>query len=295
MISRTQLRQFLAVVDAGNFTKAADRINLTQPSLSMGIAELERQLGTMLFIREKRRIRLTDAGNRFLPYARGIERDFRLAERGVASVPAPVRPIRLGVLHSYPTSLLAQSIASFAGDEPLELVEGGERELAIALANGGIDLAVTILKDDHADFVDQLLFAEDYRLAIADSHSLAGAASLTVADVAGEAMIPRRSCELLAITSRFFTEKGARPRFSMRSGNDDRVMAMVRARLGMTIAPQSLGGPGIVMVPLEGFAFTRSVGLRFGADWQVHYGLAHPLPRAFKEIGAGHSGSKFIE
>lgn len=293
MISRTQLRQFLAVVDSGNFTKAAERINLTQPSLSMGIAELERQLGTILIIREKRRIRLTEAGNRFLPYARGIERDFGLAENGMASVPAPVRPIRLGVLHSYPTDLLGQSLAAYAGDEPLELVEGSERELATALANGGVDLAVTIQRDDQAHRDNQLLFMEDYRLAMADSHALAGADSLTVADVAGETMIARRSCEILAVTSRFFTEKGARPRFSMRSANDDRVMAMIRTSLGMTIAPQSLGGPGIAMVPLEGFTFTRSIGLRFGADWQVHYGLAHPLPQAFVEIGAGNHGSEF--
>ena len=51
MLSRTQLRQFLAVVDTGNFTRAASSLNIAQPSLSAGIAELERQLGTRLFTR----------------------------------------------------------------------------------------------------------------------------------------------------------------------------------------------------------------------------------------------------
>ena len=63
MLSRIQLRQFLSVVDTGSFTRAANALNITQPSLSSGIAELERQLGTRLFIRERRRIRLTTAGN----------------------------------------------------------------------------------------------------------------------------------------------------------------------------------------------------------------------------------------
>jgi DNA-binding transcriptional LysR family regulator len=281
MISRTHLRQFLAVVDDGNFTQAANRINVTQPSLSMGIAELERQLGTILFIREKRRIRLTEAGNHLLPYARNIERDFRLAESGVASLPVSARSIRLGVLHSFPTSLLEQAIARYNGADPLELVEGSERELLAALASGGVDLACTILHDKGARFADQLLFSEPYCLALPQDHRLAGASSLTVADVAGETMIARRSCELLSQTSRFFTERSARPRFSLRSANEDRAMAMVRAGLGITVAPQSLGGPGIAMVSLDGFAFRRNVGIAFGSDWRAHYGAAHALPSAF--------------
>ena len=56
MITRTQIRQFLAVVDGGSFTRAAELINVTQPTLSTGVAELEKHLGTKLFIREKRRI-----------------------------------------------------------------------------------------------------------------------------------------------------------------------------------------------------------------------------------------------
>ena len=59
MLSRIQLRQFLSVVDTGSFTRAANALNIAQPSLSSGIAELERQLGTRLFIRE-RRCRLPD-------------------------------------------------------------------------------------------------------------------------------------------------------------------------------------------------------------------------------------------
>ena len=281
MISRAQIRQFLAVVDAGNFTQAARRINVTQPTLSMGIAELERQLGTALFIREKRRIRLTEAGNRLLPHARDIERDFRLAETGVASMPTPIRPIRLGILHSYPIASLEVVMARYDGLEPLELVEGNERELLSAISNGGIDLAITLIRESEGRFPHHLLHTEAYCLALSSAHPLAGAVSLKVADVAGETMIARRSCELLAQTSRFFTERGARPRFSLRSANDERVMAMVRSGLGITVAPRSLACDGIAMVPIENFEFTRSLGLLFGPDWQSHYGPDHALMLAF--------------
>lgn len=257
MLSRIQLRQFLAVVDTGSFTRAAHALNLAQASLSGGIAELERQLGTRLFVRERRRIGLTPAANALLPIARSIERDFHEAESRVGNLPVPARPLRVGVLESVPTRWLEETIAAYAGPEPLEFTEGGERELQAALSTGSLDLALTLVAEDHP----ARLLEEDYCLALPAGHALAGAASVLPEAVAGETMMARRSCEILAETSRFFTERGVRPRFALRSANDDRVMATVRAGLGVTVAPRSLGGNGIAMVTLEGFARSRTIGL----------------------------------
>jgi DNA-binding transcriptional LysR family regulator len=266
MLSRTHIRQFLAVVDTGSFTRAANALNVAQPSLSGGIAQLERQLGTRLFVRERRRIRLTEAGNLLLPLARTIEREFHNAQVLVGSLPAPVRPIRLGVLETIPSSWLARAVSAHAGQDPLELVEGGERELQAALSNGTIDLALTLLPPQQSDQAEVLL-REDYCLALSTSHRLAGANAIAASEVAGETMLARRSCEVLAETSRFFTERGVRPRFALRSANDDRVMAMVRAGLGVTVAPRSMGDNDLVMVPLADFGLTRTIGLVRGPHW----------------------------
>ena len=97
MIKRAHIRQFLAVVDAGSFTRAAQQIRVTQPALSTGVAELERLVGAQLFIRNRRKIRLTEAGGRFLPIARELERAFRAAD-GFGrneTAPAPVLPARV--------------------------------------------------------------------------------------------------------------------------------------------------------------------------------------------------------
>jgi len=266
MLSRTQIRQFLAVVDTGSFTRAANALNVAQPSLSGGIAELERQLGTRLFVRERRRIRLTEAGNLLLPLARTIEREFHQAEVQVGNLPVPVRPIRLGVLETLSSAWLARAVAAYGGEQPLELVEGGERELQAALASGSIDCAVTLIAGE-ADPHATVLRHEDYCLALPAAHPLAGEAAIEAGAVAGETMLARRSCEVLAETSRFFTERGVRPRFALRSANDDRVMAMVRAGLGVTVAPRSLGGAGIAMVPLAEFALKRTIALVRGPHW----------------------------
>jgi DNA-binding transcriptional LysR family regulator len=266
MLSRTQIRQFLAVVDTGSFTRAANALNVAQPSLSGGITQLEQQLGTRLFVREHRRIRLTEAGNLLLPMARTIEREFHQAEVQVGNLPVPVRPIRLGVLDTIPSSWLARAVCAHAGHDPLELMEGSERDLQVALTNGSIDLALTLITPGRSRGAVALL-QEDYCLALSQRHPLASARLVHASEVAGETMLARRACEVLAETSRFFTERGVRPRFALRSNNDDRVMAMVRAGLGVTVAPRSLGGDGIAMVPIAEFRRSRTIGLIRGAHW----------------------------
>ncbi|MDE2618547.1 MAG: LysR family transcriptional regulator [Sphingomonadales bacterium] len=288
MLSRTQIRQFLAVVDTGSFTRAANALHVAQPSLSGGIAELERQLGTRLFVRERRRIRLTEAGNLLLPVARGIERGFHQAETRVGNLPVAVRAIRLGVLESLASDRLAALVAAYAaaapGAEPLELVEGGERELQAALASGSVDLALTLIPPGGLRAPHEVLAREDYALALPAAHPLAGRAEVAAGEVAGETMIARRACEVLGETSRWFTERGVRPRFALRSANDDRVMAMVAAGLGITVAPRSLARPGVAMVTLAEFGRSRAIGLAYGAHWTAQFGGDHPLVAAARGL-----------
>jgi DNA-binding transcriptional LysR family regulator len=267
MISRTQMRQFLAVVDAGNFTRAASQLNIAQPTLSAGISELERQLGTRLFIRERKRIRLAEAGNHLLPLARSIERDFHLAEQQISRIPAPARPIRVGLGESLLAVTLEQGLAAYRGSDPVELIEGNATDLAASLHSGGLDLAIVNLERFSAQFECVPLFNEGYGMALPATHALADAVSLQVAAVAGDTMIARRSCEYLNRTSKFFTEQGVRPRFSLRSSNEERVMAMVRVGIGITVAPKSYACSGVTIVDIDGLSFRRTIGFALGPHW----------------------------
>lgn len=261
MIKRTHLRQFLAVVDTGGFTRGADRVGVTQPSLSAGIAELERLVGAKLFLRDRRRIRLTEAGNRFLSHARAAEREFRLAEASAqGSVPLKV-PIQLGILSSLSTIMIAHIAAIYDGEDQLVLIEGNDANLRKRLAEGRLDAALTLLRPEERERAALAQYEEGYSVMLTDQHPLAKRDMLEVADVAGETMIARRSCEILAETSQFFTQRGVRPPFFMRSTNDDRCLEMVRIGCGVTTAPQSLVREGINAIPLAGYDFRRTVGL----------------------------------
>jgi DNA-binding transcriptional LysR family regulator len=278
MIERYQLRYFLAVVDAGGFSRAAKQVNVTQPTLSIGVAKLERALGGPLFVRNSKRVHLTPLGVRILPQARAIEREFNGFE--TAARPEPLAlPVRLGVLATVPTWLIEAVVAANQQAErpdALEIVEGAEGDLMSRLERRRIDLALTVIRPGQDRFRPELLRTEGYSLAVPQTHPLAGEAEVEVEALAGEVMIVRRHCEVLAATSRFFTARGVRPRFSFRTHNDDRAAAMVRAGLGVTVAPDSWREPGVGLVRLAGFEHRRELGLLFGEGWEAGAGRSTP-------------------
>jgi DNA-binding transcriptional LysR family regulator len=262
MIDRYLMRYFLAVIDAGNFSKAAAACNVSQPTLSAGIAKLEGLLERPLFNRTNRRVELTPAGAQLLDHARRIEASFAAAERDVRSAQA-LGTIRLGLLVTTPARWAERLTAIRAGtatDQRLQYVEGRERDLAEHLALGRIDAALTLLRPDRRFDADPLL-SEGYRMALGPAHPLAGEAMLSAEQLRNEPMIVRQQCELLSETSRYFTARGVRPFFAARTASEGRALGYVRAGVGVTVIPESLAEPGIAAVALEDFNHVREIGL----------------------------------
>ena len=263
MIDRYHLRYFLAVVDAGNFSRAAAQMNVTQPTLSVGIAKLEDGLGARLFLRNSRRVQLTQAGARLLHHARAIESEFNALDLRVFEQ-APARTLRIGVLSTIPTRMIEAVVranAAASAPDTLEIIEGAERDLLGRLQRLRIDVALTLVRPGESRFEHEVLFEEGYRLAASADHPCAGMDVVAGESLAGETMIVRRHCEVLSETSRYFTDRGVRPHFSFRTTNDDRTTALVKAGLGVTVMPESLAEPGLAMPRLAGFNARRRIGL----------------------------------
>lgn len=273
MIKRSHVRQFLAVVDAGSFTQAAARIRVTQPTLSIGIAELEKLVGVPLLIRDRRRVRLTEAGGRFLPIARALERSFQEADRFGEAGTADWPEIKFGMIRTIAGAAVQALIAALVPHFTLELVEGADSELRAQLNEGRLNLMLGLLRDGEAgpDVIE--LQSEPYAMLACANHPLAGKTEVLPEELASEVMIARRSCEVLDETSRFFTRHRVRPRFALRSDNDDRCLRMVAAGLGITNAPISMAIAGTVPLAVRGYNLKRRLGLRLGTGW-------HPQARA---------------
>lgn len=281
MMDRYLLRYFLAVVDQGNFSRAAIHANVSQPTLSAGIAKLERGLGVLLFHRSNQRVQLTGDGARFLPHARRIERDFTIAQQAMTG--SATRPLlRLGILSSIPADPVARAIESFGEPAEIELMFGTERELVNQLGRGRIDLSLSIVGRPGSRFLEEAVVTEGYRMVMPATHPLAGRADVAAEDFADAAMIVRRHCEMLPEISRHFTGRGIRPRFALRSTNDERVLRMVGAGLGVTVMPASHVSARTAMARLRGFDAERTLGFQAGEGHAHLIAPGNPLPDALR-------------
>lgn len=284
MIKRSHIRQFLAVVDAGSFTRAAQQIRVTQPALSTGVADLERLVGAPLFIRNRRQIRLTEAGGRFLPIARDLERGFRTADgfgRGEES-DKPV--LRLGTIRSVPGEFFQTVAALLSRDFALEIGENSDSELRAAIHGGRLNMALVPLRSGERGANVVSLYEEPMAMFVGTGHPLAGQDAVSPEELAPETMIARRSCEFLDATSRFFTRHRVRPRFALRSDSDDRCLRMVAAGIGITTAPVSLAIDEVVPIKVSGYDFRRELGLFINSAWRAQPEMEQRLSRALPAI-----------
>jgi len=287
-MDRYLLRYFLAVAELGSFSKAAARVSVTQPTLSVGIAKLETEVGARLFERTTRRVSLTPAGSKFLQHARRITQEYEAALRDVAEAPQ-LKRVRAGILSTIAARDLERVVAHHARHsrgEALEMLDSTERDIANRLSDGRLDVAITILRPGLDSFAQEELRNEPYVLFVAANHKLSGVDSIDGGELAGETMIVRRQCEGLPEISRYFTNRDVRPSFSLRTLSDDRAMSMVAAGLGVTVAPASFKAPGLASVSLAGFDLSRAVGLVFSDRMRERSG-------AFVEaVRATYSGRK---
>lgn len=261
IFKRAHMRQFLAVVEAGTFTQAAARIGVTQPTLSAGIAELERLIGGPVLTRDRKRVRLTETGARLLPIARAIELQFDAAAGLNQSALRPWPTLKLGVIPSIAGAMLQRLVTALPAEFNLELIVGSDTVLRAALSSGRVDALLMVQRPGEQGPHVMPLLTEPYLMFVASTHRLAGQTLLAPEDLAAEVMIARRSCEALADTSRFFTQHGIRPRFALKSENDDYCMRMVAAGLGITTAPLSMQCDGVVGLPIAGYNLSRTLAL----------------------------------
>src|SRR3954469_16089248 len=140
-----QLSAFVAVAEAGTFTRAADRLGVVQPAVSQAVGRLESELGLVLFERSSRRVTLTSAGAALLPEARAVLGRLAQAERTAADLAAG----RLGVVRLATTpgapglvrALLAHQRAAHPGVR-VELARSRRAPKLRALLDGEIDVAL---------------------------------------------------------------------------------------------------------------------------------------------------------
>lgn len=239
-----QLTYFETVSRHLHFTRAAEELNVAQPSVSQQIRKLEAELGAPLFHRMKRHVALTEAGETFLPHARAVLQRLDEARLEVQELSGLRRgTLAVGAPPSVGAHLLPRALAIFSGRHPgisLGFREAGSRTLLTLLEDGVLDLAVVIQPIRHAVLETLPLLDEELLLAVPRDHRLAqGSGRVPLASLRDQPFVLLRegAYDLRDQTLGACRRAGFEPLVALDGGEMDSMLRFVAAGLGVAILP----------------------------------------------------------
>jgi LysR family transcriptional regulator, hydrogen peroxide-inducible genes activator len=249
-----QLRYLCAIADTGSFTRAAEHCHVAQPSLSQQISRLEDELGTRLFDRLGRSVRLTDAGRAFLPHARSVLHQTELARNEVDGRRRDPRgTVTVGVIPTIAPYYMPRRIAAFTRrypDASLRIVEETTPVLVESLRSLAVDVAILSLPLKHRDFETMPLLTERLYAALPTDHPRANAVSISLRELRDEQFVLLRESHCFRGIALAACERARLdPRVAFESGQFSSLLGMVAAGVGVTLVPE--------------MAIDRSAGCRY--------------------------------
>ena len=262
-----QIRYFLAVSDTLNLTKAADRCNVAQPSLTRAIKTLEIELGGELLRRERALSHLTELGQRMLPMLRQCY-ETALAAKMVAASIRKGEAVPLSVAVSQTVALgpftptLRELSRAFPGLQ-LKLRRGSGSEVGEYLKSGTAELAIAGPLGEAWSRLDAFpLFEEPFDLVVSRTHRLAGRNRAEFKDLASETLLINTGCEMVEDVRACLEANSMLNTATFHVPTQEDLLALLKANLGVAIMPVGAGETnGLCRIPLEQLNLVRRVSV----------------------------------
>ncbi len=242
-----QLKSFLALAETLHFGRAAERIHLSQPALSLQIRALEGELGVELFARTRRRTEITAAGEVFRDEVTGaLSALDRAVARARAAAAGQIGCVRVGFISTAAALVLPPMLNAFRTSHPevaIEMRHALTAEQIALLRQGAIDVGFFRVPAAATEgLVAVAVHAEPFRLFLPAAHPLARLPHPTLADLDGRDVLiyaRRNAPGFHDLLLRIFTDAGVNP--VLHEANDmSTLMAMVAAGVGAAVAPASV-------------------------------------------------------
>lgn len=289
----SQLRTFREVAEALSFTRAAQKLNMTQSAVSHQIKALERELGEPLFIRAKRGVRLSDSGQLALSYAeRILEEADALRERIRGDDHEPRGRVRAAAATQAFVHLFARLFESFMRDHDrveLSFRTTVSTEQTVAdILNGAADVGFASLPVYSPALQVTELFEDELGVVVGARHKLAGAREVAVTEMRRERFILfEQGASIRRATDAFFKRVDLSPDLALESNDTYFIKLMVEHGLGVSVMPswavrEEVEAGRLAWMRVSGHRLTRAVAV-------IALGRFQPSPtRAFIEYILEH-------
>jgi DNA-binding transcriptional LysR family regulator len=246
MLDTDQLRSFMAIVDSGSFTRAAERVHKTQSAVSMHIRRLEEQLGRALFVKNGRGVKLSGDGERLVEFAREMlrieaEAMMHVGQKGLAG------QVRLGIPDDYAEVFMPAIMEGFARKHPfVEVSVICEGSLALAERVRSHELDIALVTD----------CAAIHNVEIVREEPLVWVAHPRFAIVPGEPLplaLGAVTCQWRQLAEEALHKAGREFRILLVSNNYSAIGPMIRTRLALSVLPLGAVREGMkVLGPSDG-------------------------------------------
>jgi LysR family cyn operon transcriptional activator len=261
------LRYFLAVAESLSFTRAAVALNVSQPTLSQQIRQLEDGVGCALLDRVGRHVRLTAAGEVFREHAQRVLNEIDAAENALAELQGLMRgTLRIGVFQSFNSSLLPPILGAFSEACPdirVVVRQLPTREMEAHLVRGDLDLGIAYVTPESSRIESEKLFDEAMTLVVSDTHRYARRREITAAQLADQPLVVlTRQFPSRLLVSQWFADAGIEPCIRIEIDSTDTILATVQRSNLATIQTRRMAAifPRLRCIPLKP-KLTRSVAI----------------------------------
>ena len=265
-----QLRYFVAVAEHRNFSRAAERMRVAQPSLSQQIQKLEAEMGQPLFDRLARGVRPTEAGHRLLTYAHRILADLAEARRcGDECRDGITGAVSIGIIPTIAPYALRSILTACRAEHAelrVDVLEDVTENLVRALEDGEIDLAIVSTCRSGTAVHRELWAREPFLAALPETHRLAKRKRLSWENLPNEPFLMLHETHCLSRQiKRWCGRHGIQPRAALPAVQLSTIVAMVAAGQGISLLPQMAlaheENRGCVFIPLGESAPEREINL----------------------------------
>ena len=262
-----QVRYFVALAETLNFTRAAEKCNVSQPALTRAIQQLEHEFGGPLFHRERGNTHLSELGRMMLPYLQTVDEQTKAArEQARAVKKLEQATLTIGTMCTIGPQLVAELMIRFQAAHPnveVRVIDAGAPQMVELLEKGELEVAIVGVPGELPESLHQLpVFEERFVVVLPQNHRLVAHDQIRAAELDKEPYVSRSNCEVFEPVRKELNSRGVYLRQVFSSPRDDWVQGMIQAGLGLGFFPEfSVTYPELVVRPMIDPTFYRTVYL----------------------------------